>query len=48
MQTFQESKYRCQLVVKLKTNKYNQKLLYYLSFYINLLNIKLFVVGSRP
>ena len=34
-------KHKCQLVVRLKVNKYYQKLLCYLSFYINLLNIKL-------
>ena len=35
-------KRRCQLVVKLKANKYYQELLCYLFFYINFLNIKLF------
>ena len=34
-------KYRCQLVVRLKANKCYQKLLRYLSSYINLLNIRL-------
>ena len=34
-------KRRCQLVVRLKANKYYQKLLRYLSSYINLLNIRL-------
>ena len=40
-------KYRCQLMVRLKTNKYYQELLYYLSSYINFLNIRFFAIGSR-
>ena len=38
---FFKVKCRCQLVVKLKANKYYQGLLCYLSFYIKLLNIRL-------
>ena len=47
VRTLQESKCRCQLVVRLKANECYQKLLCYLSSYINLLNIRLFacVVG---
>ena len=39
VRTLQESKRRCQLVVRLKVNKCYQKLLCPLSFYIKLLNI---------
>ena len=39
-------KYRCQLVVKLKANKCYQKLLYFLSSFINLLNL-LYLQGLR-
>ena len=44
-------KRRCQLVVRLKANKCYQKLLCYLSSYINLLNLlnlKASAVGSWP
>ena len=37
--TFWELKRRCQLVIRLKANKYYQELLYSLSSYINLLNL---------
>ena len=33
-------KHKCQLVIRLKANKYYQELIYYLSLYINVLNIK--------
>ena len=39
-------KHRCQLIVRLKTNKCYQKLLHYLSSYTHLLNIRLFAQVS--
>ena len=38
---FSRVKNRCQLIARLKANKYYQKFFCYLSFYINLLNIRL-------
>ena len=38
---FLRDKHRCQLVVRLKANKYYQELLGYLPYYINFLNIRL-------
>ena len=46
--TFLKAECSCQLVVKLNANKCFQKLLCYLSFYINFLNIKFFFLVPGP